>query len=224
MSCPQCRGIAEQFDTRAARRQLRKLRRRGPDRSTRMLIEGVRDALGVTRERAVLLDVGSGVGAIPEALLSGPVERAIYVDASPGSAAVAREEAERTGRAARIEFLQGDFIELAVEIPPADVVTLDRVICCYPDMPRLAALSAARAKAVFGAVFPRDTWWTRLGILVVNWVLRAQRSDFRVFLHPPAAIDGVLRGAGFGAPRLRFTTFWIVAIYRRERGGPAPAR
>lgn len=216
MSCPQCRGIAEQFDTRAARRQLRKLRRRGPDRSTRLLIDGVRSALGTGHRDAVLLDVGSGVGAIPEALLAETVERAIYVDASPGSAAVAREEAERTGRAARMEFLQGDFIELAERVAPADVVTLDRVICCYPDMPRLVALSASRARAVYGAVFPRATWWTRAAIVVVNLVLRAQRSEFRVFLHAPDAIDGALRAAGFGTPERRLTMFWTVAVYQRE--------
>ena len=223
MSCAQCRGIAEQFDTRAARRQLRKLRRRGPDRSTRLLIKGVREALGTTQRGTVLLDVGSGVGAIPEALLSGPVERAIYVDASPASAAVAEEEAERTGCAARIEFLQGDFIELADAISPADVVTLDRVICCYPDMPRLVALSAARARAVYGAVYPRKTWWTHAMLAAVNALLRARRSDFRVFLHPPAEIDRALREGGFGPPERRVTLFWIAAIYRRETGVAAPA-
>lgn len=224
MSCPQCRGIAEQFDTRVARRQLRKLRRRGPDRSTRLLVDGVREALDGTGRRAVLLDVGSGVGAIPEALLSGSVDRAVYVDASPASAAVAREEAARTGRAARMEFLQGDFVELADRIAPADVVTLDRVICCYPDMPRLVALSASRATTVYGAVYPRATWWTRLGIRAVNLVLRAQRSEFRVFLHAPAAIDGALRAAGFGTPARRLTAFWIVAIYRRESPDLEPVR
>ncbi|HSA55441.1 MAG TPA: class I SAM-dependent methyltransferase, partial [Gemmatimonadaceae bacterium] len=214
-------GIAEEFDTRAARKKLRQLRRRGPDRTTRLLIEGVRGALGAVRG-AVLLDVGGGVGAIPEALLAGAVERAVYVDASPASVAVAREEAGRTGLAARMEFVQGDFVDQAGEIPPADVVTLDRVICCYPDMRRLVALSAARARAVYGAVYPRQAWWTRAMLAAANAFLRAKRSDFRVFLHPPAEIDRSLGDAGFGLPDRRLTLFWIVAIYRRETGADAP--
>ncbi len=39
----------------------------------------------------------------------------------------------------------GDFVEVAGSIQPADIVTLDRVICCYPDVERLVGLSSQRA-------------------------------------------------------------------------------
>ena len=42
------------------------------------------------------------------------------------------------------------------EIEAADVVTLDRVICCYPDMEALVGRSAERALRLYGLVHPRD--------------------------------------------------------------------
>jgi hypothetical protein len=66
-----------------------------------------------------------------------------------------------------ITYHHGDFLELAETIPPADIVTLDRVINVYPDWKRLIQVSAARARrphplpvrltARFGAIAsPRD--------------------------------------------------------------------
>lgn len=51
-----------------------------------------------------------------------------------GAVDAAQEEAKRKGLDDRIRFYHGDFVDLASEIPPADIVTLDRVICCYPDI------------------------------------------------------------------------------------------
>jgi hypothetical protein len=62
--CSQCNAIEKQFDDREAQRQLRRLRRRGPARTTRLLIDAVRQALGNTAQRGLsLLDIGAGIGA-----------------------------------------------------------------------------------------------------------------------------------------------------------------
>ena len=131
----------------------------------------------------------------------------------------AREEAERRGHGPRVEFVHGDFIDLASGIPAADVVTLDRVICCYPDMERLVGLSAQKARRLYGAVYPRDVRWIHIAIRVINLVQRIKRSPFRVFLHSPAAIDGVLRIAGLERHTVRRTPGWEVVIYGRRTEG-----
>ena len=56
-----------------------------------------------------------------------------------------------------MELRQGDFVHQADDVEAADVVTLDRVICCYGDPKRWSVLSAARARrARSGAA--RDRW------------------------------------------------------------------
>jgi magnesium-protoporphyrin O-methyltransferase len=210
--------VEREFNDRVVRRQLRRLRRKGPDRVTRLLIDALRRASAGRHRDGLLLDVGGGVGAIPSAMVKKDVARAVLIDASPASLSAAREEANRSGMAAQVELRQGDFVELADGVPTADIVTLNRVICCYPDMPKLVGLSASRAQELYGAVYPRETWWTRVALGAVNALLRARRSDFRVFLHPPTEIQRKLGEAGFGQVDQRLTPFWIIAVYQRESG------
>jgi hypothetical protein len=216
MHCSQCDGIEHQFDRRAARRNLRRYRRRGPDTTTRLLIAALRDAMNDRGAHdASLLDIGAGIGAIHHELLDDHVTRAVHVDASSAHLAAAREETERRGHGARVEFVAGDFVAMAAQVPAADVVTLDRVICCYHDMRQLVGLSAQKATRLYGAVYPREIGWMHLGIAAINLWQRITRSSFRVFLHEPSAIDAVLRGAGLERMSVRRTIGWEVVVYAR---------
>lgn len=213
MPCAQCIGIEEQFDAATARAQLRKFRRRGPDRTTRMLLDDLRAAMRRDAPLATLLDIGAGVGAIHHTLLDQGVERAIHVDASTAYLSAARDEAERRGHGGRVEFHRGDFVELAPGVPVADVVTLDRVICCYPEMRELVTRAGERARVLFGAVFPRAGWWVRAGAAAINAYMRLRRSAYRTYLHPPTEIDATLRSVGLRRRSLRRTVAWEVVVY-----------
>jgi magnesium-protoporphyrin O-methyltransferase len=152
------------------------------------------EAAGV--EGLTLLDIGGGVGILQHELLKDGAARAVAVDASSAYLQAARQEAERRGHADRVTYHQGDFVELASRLPQADIVTLEKVICCYPDMRALVGLSSARAGKLYGVVFPRDTWWMKLGGRVANLFLRLQRSAFRLFVHPTEAIEIAGRSSG----------------------------
>jgi len=218
MSCTQCDGIEQLFDQREATKKLRQFRRRGPDKTTRLLIDALRAALDEANARdALLLDIGAGVGAIHHELLNGRVSKAVHVDASSAYLAVAREETKRLGHADRVEFVSGDFVAIANSIPSAQVVSLDRVICCYDDMRGLVGRSAEKASRFYGAVYPRGTWWMRVAIATINLVQRVQRRVFRVFLHDPSAIDAVLRAAGLERRSMQRTLGWEVVVYDRAR-------
>jgi len=216
MTCCQCEGIEQEFNAVEAKKMLKRFRRRGPDRSTQLLIDGVREALNtVDASGMTLLDVGAGIGAIHHELLTKGVDRAVHLDASSAHLAVAREETERRGHGARVEFLRGDFVDIAHNVAPADVVTLDRVICCYHDMPRLVRLSAEHARQLFGAVYPRGIFWMRAGVVVINLIMRIKRSPFRVFHHDPDEIDAVLRSTGLQRRRVQRRLGWEVVVYER---------
>jgi len=219
MRCAQCEGIDQLFGAKKARSQLAKFRRKGADRTTRMLIEDVYDAMSKRndgRSPTVLLDIGAGVGAIHHALLDGGVERAVHVDASSAYLTAAREEAERRGHTTRVEFVAGDFVDVADHISTADIVTLDRVICCYHDMTQLVSRSGEKAGFLYGAVYPRDEWWTRLFVAWNNVFYRATRSPFRTFVHSPRDIDSVLGSHGLRRRSVRRTLVWEVAVYTRS--------
>lgn len=216
MTCCQCEGIEKEFNDVEARKTLKRFHRRGADRTTQLLIEGIREALRTGQVAGTtLLDVGAGIGAIHHELLAKGVDRAVHVDASSAHLAVAREETERRGHGEHVEFVRGDFVNIADRVAPADVVTLDRVICCYHDMPRLVRLSAERAKRIYGAVYPRGTNLMRIGILVINLIMRIKRSSFRVFHHDPGEIDAVLRSTGLQRRQVQRRLGWEVVVYER---------
>ena len=206
-------GYEATFDDAQATKDLKRFRKEGPDPTTRALIDMLR-ARGV--QGATLLDIGGGVGAVHHELLDAGAQRATHVDGSRPYLRVAQSEAERRGHGERVEFVAGDFVEAAARLPGADVVTLDRVICCYPDMEALVAASASRARKLYGAVYPRDRWFLRIGLRLINLWHRIERNPFRTYLHSPAAIDAAIRRQGL-TPAASVRTFvWNVAVYLRS--------
>ena len=212
MTCCSCDEIGQQFDSKTAEKDLRRFRRRGPIRSTRLLID---ELLAIGVGGASVLDIGGGIGAIHHALLDAGATAATHVDLSAEYIAAARDESTRRGHADRVQFVHADFVTVATDLGDADVVTLDRVICCYPDLDGLVARAAGKARRLFGAVYPRDVWWMRLSVTLVNVVCRIRRTTFRVFVHPPALIDAALRQQGFERRALRRTLPWEVVTYAR---------
>jgi magnesium-protoporphyrin O-methyltransferase len=200
------------FNDRAATRQLKRYRRKGPSRTTRLLLDHLQ-AAGV--RGLTLLDIGGGVGAIQHRLLDAGASRATGVDASPAYLAVATEEADRRGHAARAEQHLGDFVEKASDLGEADIVTLDRVLCCYPAMEQLVRLSAERARKMYAVVFPRDDWWVRALLAVPNAFMRLTRNPFRVFVHPSMAVERTVLAEGLRRRYRKKTAIWQVVVYER---------
>jgi magnesium-protoporphyrin O-methyltransferase len=212
MDCCQCKGIESLFNEKMARRELKAYRKRGPSRTTRALIEALK-AQGITG--ATLLDIGGGVGAIQHELLGAGVETATGVDASTAYVKVAHEEAERQGHADRVAYYHANFVDFAARLAPADIVTLDRVICCYHDMQALVGLSVTKADMLYGLVYPRDTWWVRAGISIGNLFFRLVRNPYRTYVHRTRAVDAVVRENGFEQRFYKTSGPWQVVVYGR---------
>lgn len=205
-------GCPNTFSNREAEGDLKRYRKKGPDPTTRALIDAI-VAEGV--EGATLLDIGAGIGAIQLELLAAGAARATSVDASEAYVEAARSEAERRGFADRTSGRFGDFVALAPEIDPADVVTLDRVVCCYSNLPALLAAASGRARRLIGLVYPRDRWWNRIAARVINAFAWLTRNDTRWYVHRPGQVHALLRGAGYERSEIKRNLIWQVVVYRR---------
>ena len=202
----------EIFDRASAEADLERYRTKGPDTSTRRLLDMIR-ARGV--RGANVLDIGSGIGVIDHELLRDGAGHALLVDASAPSLEAARNEARRRGQLDRVDFVDGDFVSRADAIDPADIVTLDRVVCCYPDMESLVRLSASRARFLYGLVLPRDRAILRLGLRVMNLWFRLRGMAYRGFLHPNARVDAIAAEAGLRPAAEDLTFVWRIVLYER---------
>lgn len=204
------------FSRREAEDDLRRYRRSGVGGATKALIEAI-VAEGI--EGASLLDVGGGIGAIQLELLAAGLGIAQSVDATEAYVEIAREEAVRRGYADRTRHVLGTLSEVGEAAESADVVTLDKVVCCDPDVAGLLGEVARRARRMIGLVYPRITWWNRLAARIYSVWGRVTRDPTRWCLHPTARVDGLLREAGFVRREVTRTFIWQVVLYVRP---PSP--
>jgi methyltransferase family protein len=212
-----CCATDEQFDPGIARRDLKSYRRRGPNPATRQLLAAVQAAR--LSPEPTLIDVGGGIGAIHHQLLERGFVRAVQVDVSQAYLSVSATEAERLGHAGRVTFRHGDFREVAADILPADVVTLDRVVCCDPDFAGMLGTAADHARRLLAFSYPRPRWITRAFVAASNAWRRLWGRAFRVYVHQPGAMTAILEGRGLRRRWAGGTWIWAVEMYERPAGG-----
>lgn len=207
---PTTRDFGDFYNPRKAASELRNYRHKGPIPSTRMLIDALKTE-GV--EGATVIDIGGGIGAVQHELLSAGAAHVTSVDASDAYIQTAREESEGRGHSGRVTYHLGDFLELAEAIPPADIVTLDRVINVCPDWNRLIHLSAARACRLYGLVYPRDTLPVKMAVNMMN--LLVWRGPVHASVPSPDVIARLTSEAGLVRFFSRTIGHWQVTVYRR---------
>jgi magnesium-protoporphyrin O-methyltransferase len=212
----QCAGLEQLFDSGMARADLNEYQKNGPGKITHWLLEAIQQAMQGKLQGASLLDIGGGVGVIQHELAQAGAGEVVGVDASTAYLDIAKAEAEKRGYAERTRYHFGDFATLAPDIAPADMVTLERVICCYPDMRALVQASSARAKQVYAVVYPRDVWWMKAGRELLNFGMRLFRRKFRFFVHPTSEVEAIVQANGLTRQFYRASWVWQVVVYRRQ--------
>ncbi|NNE36429.1 MAG: class I SAM-dependent methyltransferase [Rhodothermales bacterium] len=210
MPCNQCIGVEEEFDATVAKRQLKRYVRRGPKRTTEWLIRAILDR---KLAEPSLLDIGGGVGEIQHEIAESGSGAVTSVDASSAYLDQSRLEAERRGYRDRATYVFASFTDVHEDVSAADVVTLDRVICCFDNVEDLVGRSVQKAKRLYGLVYPRESWWTALGFILINLVQRIRRAHFRVYLHSSERVHSMIADAGFRQAFYRQSFLWQVVLY-----------
>ncbi len=206
-----------QFNEKKATEELKRYRTKGPGPTTRLLQQGLEQAGTLN---GTLLDIGSAIGSLTFGLLERGITHAVAVDASSACNAVARQEAARLGRTGVVRFVHADFVSVAPDVPAARVVTLDRVVCCYPSYRALLNAALDHAEQCLALSVPRDVWYVRLGVMLENAHRHLTKNPFRTFVHPAARMDELIRSAGFERSTRRETLMWSVDVYTRTGGRP----
>jgi 2-polyprenyl-3-methyl-5-hydroxy-6-metoxy-1,4-benzoquinol methylase len=212
-------GYDEVFNARSARRELRRFRRRGLGMRARRLVRAI--AAATPLRGATALEIGAGIGAVTVSLLEQGTETAETVDAVPAFVAATRENAAHRGLTDRLTARAGDFAADPGEYAAADVVVLDRVICCYPELHRLLPAAAQHARHTIALTYPRDRWWVRRLVQVLNGAQRLLRRRFRMYFHSPDVVRRLLVEAGFTPRVAGHAGLWEILVAARPPHPPA---
>jgi predicted RNA methylase len=212
-SCCRAGPCEELFRPRVARRSLEQYRSKGHGDLDRRLVEVASEG-GL--EGARVLEIGGGIGTIQAELLEAGAEQGEVVELVSAWEPYARELARDKGLETRTSFRLADVLESPESVEPAEVVVLNRVVCCSPDGVRLAGAAARLAARTLVLSFPRDSVWIRIGVRLLNAGMWVARRSFRVFAHPRDALIGAAASEGLRLAATGREGVWEYAVLRRS--------
>ena len=207
-----CCGYEELFDGRMARKEAERYRRKGLRGSARRVLAQASEGRLVGAE---VLEIGGGVGSLSIELVRAGARHASVLELSSGyereAAALVREQ----GLENRVDYRLADVVDDAGDVAAADVVVMERVVCCYPDAEALVGAAAERAARRLVLSYPRYGMTTRLFVRVANLVQRVRRSEFRVYAHRPESIVVAAARRGLRPTGRESGAIWRVAAFDR---------
>ncbi|MGB5237451.1 MAG: class I SAM-dependent methyltransferase [Flavobacteriaceae bacterium] len=208
-----CCGADVFFDEKTAEKQYSQYLKKGPGRVTARMIDQLSTIQVHNRS---LLDIGGGIGALQWWFLREGGKETKAVDASSDYLNKAKAHASKNGWADRTSFIFGDFAEIYMELEQSDIVTLDKVVCCYPDYQQILNAVCHQSMELISISYPMDGILSRIvasvGVISARW----KTKSFRPYIHPVNKMREVFEEKGFSRVAHSLTFPWHVETYRRK--------
>jgi len=195
-----------------AQRDLNNLKNTGAKKSTRVLLNVLRN---LNLEGMHLLDIGAGIGVVSIELRHSGISEITHNDMSSAYLNVFKNEFGERLKGIKINSLQGDFVEISDKIESADIVVLDKSICCYPHYSELVNVSASKAKTWYAYVIPRDTWWVKLVHYFMQLPKSFKSDSFRSFVYPVDKVEKIVLEHGFAKFTQVHRREWLIAVFKK---------
>ncbi len=187
--------------------------RNGPKKSTEYLLEPLKDQ---DLKGASLLDIGGGVGAVVWELWEQGIRKAYYQELSQAYSESFQKEVNKRGLEDSIEISIGDFVDCQQQLPEADIVTLDKVICCYEDFETLVQQSTDKARYLYVYTIPMDVWWVKAVSSAASFFRQLFGDKLRTWVHPVSAVEALTVSCGFDKVYEKQHREWYTVLYKRS--------
>lgn len=208
-----CCGADMFFDSKTAKKQYRQYLKKGPSRITSKIIRQLSDH---DMEGRSLIDVGGGVGALQWWFLQNSGKETTAIDASTAYLKQAEEHATKNNWMAKTRFIFGDYTQVHSQAGRADYITLDKMVCCYPDYKEIIEISCQQAKAYIALSYPIDGFISKSINFIGSFLAKLRGNSFRPYIHPVKGIREVFEQQGFQRVSYTMSFPWHVETYRRS--------
>ena len=210
MTSTYCCGADKLFDLKSAQKEMKKYKRKGANKSTKKLLELL---FHQNTNGKSLLDIGGGIGAVQWRFLEKGGKNTLDVDASNGYLEVAKSYAEENNYMDKVRFLNGDLVEKEGEISTYDFVTLDKVVCCYPDYKSLLGLALKKCDSTIALTFPMGGPISKFIAKLEEVYFYFKKIHFGTFVHSPSDIEKFIHSKGFKTVHKSISFPWHLRIY-----------
>lgn len=211
--CQNVNDLDNTFGEKEALKDAEHYLRHGLNRRNKKLIAPMLAWRGAPLE---VLEIGCGAGMLHHELLRrGIASFARGVDAASGQLTAAKRNAEQLGLMERTAYFKRDFAQSPEEFASADIVLLDRVVCCYPYLEQLFSNAAQRTRRFLAVSLPIDPWWAKAAFVVLDKVLTLFGSGYHPYLHSHAALKALACAAGLSLTHTDREFIWQIYVFER---------
>lgn len=191
--CCRAGPCEEMFDSRVAQADLDEYLEDGLGSLESRMVDELRNLGAVARAR--VLEIGGGIGAIQAELLQEGAASGEVIELVAAYRAYAGRLAAKRGFADRTSWRVHDILADPDAVEPADVVVMNRVVCCSADGPALAAAAAGLTTRALVLSYPRSTRLTRFAAAAQRAAYRLFGRQYRAFAWPE---ERLIRAAASG--------------------------
>jgi magnesium-protoporphyrin O-methyltransferase len=208
-----CCGADLFFNKKTAAKEYRRYLKKGPARATAKIIQQLQQQ---DIARKSLIDVGGGIGALQWWFLEQGGRQTTDIDASSGYLSQAQSHASEKGWHDKTRFVEGDCTDVYDNLEAADFITLDKVVCCYPDYKEILSATCEKAKEYVSLSYPMDGIIARIIRNLGALFFMLKRNPFRPYVHPVTEIRDTFSNHGFTLVARDMVFPWHVETYARS--------
>lgn len=161
-----------------------------------------------------LLDIGGDAEAIQQEFHQYGGAVTTVVGASKGYLQAPAEFA-KTKKQSNINFISGDFVEVQNEISEHEFLTLNKVICCYPDYKKLLLGALEKTTEVIAISIPIGGIIFKILSKIANLYFLISKSSVRNYIHDPKQVHAFITDHGFELSEKALSFPWIIRVYER---------
>lgn len=207
-----CCGADLFFNAKTAAKEYNKYLKKGPGKATAKINQQL---AGLNLENKSLIDVGGGIGAIQWWFLEQGGQQTTDIDASSGYLKKAEDHALNNGWRNKTSFIEGDCTEKYNEVDDAHFITLDKVVCCYPNYEEILAITCNKAKEAVTLSYPMDgiIAQTLRSLGVLFFMLK--KNPYRPYVHPVKEIRAVFANNGYERVAHDVSFPWHIETYKK---------
>lgn len=209
-----CCGVDMFFNEKTAAKEYRIYLKKGPSRVTTRIIQQLEshDVTGKT-----MIDVGGGIGALQWWFLENGGAHTIDIDASTGYLSQAEKHAIDNGWQEKAQFHAGDCTDVYDQIDKADCITLDKVICCYPNYKEILEATCDKSTGYVSLSYPMDGVISQAAARLGGLYFMLKHNPYRPFVHSVKEIRQIFLTKGYNRVAHNIAFPWHVETYARPK-------
>jgi 2-polyprenyl-3-methyl-5-hydroxy-6-metoxy-1,4-benzoquinol methylase len=200
------------FFSKHSNRYLKQFRKKGLAKEQKRLVEGIE--LSPVAGKSIL-EIGCGVGGLHLTMLKHGAASAVGIDISEGMLEGAKQLSKELGCESHTQYFLGDIAEMNGKIAGADIVVLDKVVCCYENLNKLLEISLSKANGTYALSFPASNVLVKISFYGLISLGKLLRWQFRPYWHDWGKMIDTIRENGFGPVYSESTFFWSIYVFRR---------